>query len=100
MVFEAAQEIAVYAIDECHLLGDDLCGQVWGQSIERVKIQIENSRNRQTYYGALNILEKETEMENRLSSFCTLCPRRKSGRSSLATIEIIITKVLSFWQKL
>lgn len=59
----AAQEIAVYAIDECHLLGDDLCGQVWGQSIERVKIQIENSRNRQTYYGALNILEKEFVLE-------------------------------------
>jgi transposase len=44
--------------DECHLMEGDLSGYVWGRTGERVEIPIENSRNRQTYYGVLNLLTK------------------------------------------
>ncbi|MBO9998079.1 MAG: hypothetical protein J7641_03560 [Cyanobacteria bacterium SID2] len=43
--------LVVYAIDECHLLGIDLCGEVWGRTKERAKIPISNLQYRQTYSG-------------------------------------------------
>jgi transposase len=43
-------------VDECHLLWGDACGYVWGPKGERVEIPIANIRERQTYYGALNLL--------------------------------------------
>ncbi len=47
-------KLAVYLIDECHLLWGDVCGYVWGITQERLEIPITNERKRQTYYGALN----------------------------------------------
>lgn len=43
-------------MDECHLLWGDACGYVWGRRNERTELPIENIRDRQTYYGALNLL--------------------------------------------
>ena len=50
-------QLVVSAIDECHLMGGDIVGEVWGKSKERVEIPINNYQDRQTYYGALNLLE-------------------------------------------
>jgi transposase len=50
-------QLVVYAVDECHLMGGDIVGEAWGKSKERVKIPINNYKDRQTYYGALNLLE-------------------------------------------
>ena len=44
--------------DECHLLWGDCCGFVWGKRHETIAVPISNTRQRQTYYGALNILTK------------------------------------------
>lgn len=33
----------------------DLCGYVWGRTNERIEIPIANQRQKQTYYGALNL---------------------------------------------
>lgn len=52
-----AGKLVVYAIDECHLMGGDIVGQVWGSSEKRVEIPIKNYRDRKTYYGALNLVE-------------------------------------------
>jgi transposase len=41
------------------LLWGDILGYVWGSSKERVKIAIDNDRERQTYYGALNLYSQE-----------------------------------------
>ena len=41
--------------DECHLLWGDVCGYVWGKTNERIEVPITNERERQTYYGALNL---------------------------------------------
>lgn len=56
-------ELVVYAIDECHLMGEDIVGEAWGKSKERVEIPIENYKDRQTYYGALNLLEPDLVLE-------------------------------------
>ena len=41
--------------DEWHLLWGDVCGYVWGKTNERIEVPIVNERERQTYYGALNL---------------------------------------------
>ncbi len=54
-----AKKVAVYAIDEVHLLEGDLISHLWGDSRDRLYIPMMNEKNRQTYYGALNLLEPE-----------------------------------------
>ena len=49
----------VYALDECHLKGDDICNYLWGNSQRREVVLVSDERDRQTYYGALNLLNKE-----------------------------------------
>ncbi|MGB3510179.1 MAG: hypothetical protein WBA93_13265 [Microcoleaceae cyanobacterium] len=49
----------VYAIDECHLMGDDLVVQALGNSKKKVTIPVNNYQDRETYYGALNLLEPD-----------------------------------------
>jgi transposase len=49
----------LYAIDEVHLLEGDLLSHLWGDSKERLHIPIINEKNRQTYYGALDLFQDE-----------------------------------------
>ena len=43
-------------VDECHLLWGDVLGYVWGPRGKRVEVPLLNEAERQTYYGALNLL--------------------------------------------
>ncbi|MCT7953047.1 IS630 family transposase [Ancylothrix sp. C2] len=52
-------EVTVYAVDEVHLLEGDLISHLWGDSQERLKIPIINEKNRQTSYGALDLINQE-----------------------------------------
>jgi hypothetical protein len=52
-------QLVVYAINECHLMGGDIVGEAWGKSKERMKIPINNYKDRPTYYGTLNLLEPD-----------------------------------------
>jgi transposase len=52
-------KLAVFMIDECHLLWGDLLGYVWGKTDMRVEVPIRNQKERQTYYGALDYQTKE-----------------------------------------
>jgi transposase len=45
--------------DECHLLWGDACGLVWGQRTAPIAVPMTNERERQTYYGALNLVTRE-----------------------------------------
>ena len=36
-----------------------MCGYVWGKSSERIEIPIQNQKERQTYFGAVDYLRKE-----------------------------------------
>lgn len=52
-------ELMVFFQDECHLLWGDLCGYVWGKTSERIEVPIVNERQKQTYYGALNLYSQK-----------------------------------------
>lgn len=49
-------------VDECHLLWGDAVGYVWGPRGERVDLPIGNIREKQTYYGAVNLLNGRTSL--------------------------------------
>lgn len=51
----ASGEVLVLAEDESHLVGGDTLGSVWGPRNERIEVPIENVRQRQTYYGVMNL---------------------------------------------
>ncbi len=42
--------------DESHLLWGDVCGMVWGKRNAAIEVAMTNERERQTYYGALNLV--------------------------------------------
>jgi len=52
-------EVIVFAEDECHLLAGDTIGHVWGRCNERTEVPIQNSKQRQTYYGVMNLRNQE-----------------------------------------
>jgi len=52
-------QLAVFFVDECHLMGGDVCGYVWGQTDIRIEIPIKNTKDRQTYFGALDYQTQE-----------------------------------------
>lgn len=45
--------------DECPLVWGDVCGMVWGKRNTPIVVPMTNERQRQTYYGALNLLTQE-----------------------------------------
>ena len=49
--------------DECHLLWGDACGMVWGQRNARIEVSLTHERERQTYYGAVNLLTHEFHLK-------------------------------------
>jgi len=60
---EIAQgELIVLLEDECHLLWGDVGGMVWGKRNAPIVVPLTNERQRQTYYGALNLLTHEVHL--------------------------------------
>ncbi len=49
-----AGRLRAFFVDESHLHWGDACGYAWGRSGQRRTVCIENERQRQTYYGALD----------------------------------------------
>lgn len=49
--------------DECHLVWGDVCGMVWGKRNAPVTVAMTNARQRQTYYGALNLWTHECHLQ-------------------------------------
>jgi transposase len=45
--------------DECHLVWGDVCGYVWGRRNTPITVPMTNERQRQTYYGTVNLLTHE-----------------------------------------
>jgi putative transposase len=52
-------ELCVFMEDECHLSWGDTLGYVWGERNKRIEVPIMNERERQTYYGIIDVYEKE-----------------------------------------
>ena len=51
--------VVILFLDQCHLIWDDARGHAWGPSAKRVEIPMTNFRERQTYYGAIELLQAE-----------------------------------------
>ena len=51
-----AGKTVVYTIDETHLVEGDLVRHLWGDQEKRLKLPLNNPKNRQTYYGALDLI--------------------------------------------
>lgn len=41
------------------MLWGDICGSVWGQTSQRIKVPIVNEKQKQTYYGAIDLQTKK-----------------------------------------
>ena len=52
-------ELCVFMEDECHLLWGDTLGYVWGERNKRIEVPMMNERERQTYYGIIDVYGKE-----------------------------------------
>lgn len=61
-------------MDECHLMSGDLEGYVWGRTNERVSVPIVNERDRQTYYGSVDLLSHQVSLQaqERGNTACTI----------------------------
>jgi hypothetical protein len=51
--------------DECHLLWGDVCGMVWGKRNTPIAVPMPNERQRQTYYGAINLVTRAVHLQER-----------------------------------
>ena len=51
--------LRVLLLDECHLMWRDLSGYVWGKTDRQITVPVFNERNKQTYYGAVDYLERK-----------------------------------------
>lgn len=49
--------------DECHLLWGDVCGYAWGPRGEPIEVPMTNQKQRQTYYGAINGLTRQSHLK-------------------------------------
>jgi transposase len=52
-------EVIVLLEDECHLGWGEVCGLAWGKRNAPIVVPMTNERERQTYYGALNLFTQE-----------------------------------------
>lgn len=59
-------EMIVLLADECHLLWGDCLGYVWGKRGQALEVFMTNERERQTYYGAVNLASREFHLQ----AFC------------------------------
>ena len=95
-------------MDECHLMAGDLEGYVWGTRGVRVEVPIVNERERQTYYGALDLLSKRVFIEAHTAgntantlTYLKFLQRQFEGQRLLLLWDGAITgrtKFASFWR--
>ncbi len=52
-------QLRVFLIDECHLMWGDAIGYVWGKTDQEIAVPVVNEREKQTYYGAVDYIERE-----------------------------------------
>jgi len=79
--------------DECHLLWGDTLGYVWGKTNKKTTVEITNEKQRQTYYGAIDILS---------GSFFLTSEDKGDSRCTINFIEYLLSeldgkKLLLIW---
>jgi putative transposase len=91
----ASGEVVVFAEDECHLVSGDTIGYAWGRRNERTEVPIENAKQRQTYYGVMNLYNQEF--------FLTPC-ERGNGENTVSFMKYLQAlqpnkKMIVLWDK-
>jgi putative transposase len=61
----ARGELIVLLEAEWHLVWGDVCGMVWGKRNTTIRVPVTNERERQTYYGAINLRTKTVHLQER-----------------------------------
>lgn len=79
----ASQELVVFFVDECHLLWGDVCGYVWAKTNERIEVPLLNERQKQTYYGALNLYTQR---------FLVKAYDKGDSHSTIAFLQYLLTQ--------
>lgn len=59
----ASGQVRVLFLDECHWVWGDISGYAWSRRNHRVDVPIASTRERQTYYGALDYLTKQVVVQ-------------------------------------
>ncbi|AFY69204.1 transposase [Thalassoporum mexicanum PCC 7367] len=57
-------QIRVFALDECHTRAGDICGYGWGDRQQRLEVKVDNYRDSQTYFGALDCLNGDLILQS------------------------------------
>jgi transposase len=52
-------QLRVFFIDECHLMWGDAIGYVWGKTDQEITVPVVNQRDKQTYYGAIDYIQRK-----------------------------------------
>jgi hypothetical protein len=75
--------VIVFSEDEAHTLWGDTLGHVWCRENERTEVPIENVKERQTYYGVMNLYNQEFKislmtkaMGKIRSTFLNICKQK------------------------
>ncbi len=85
--------LRVLLLDECHLLSGDTIGYVWGKTDTEIAVPITNEREKQTYYGAVDYLNKELL----LKTYDTANSKNTIDYLSYLLNESPHQKLLIFW---
>lgn len=87
-------ELVVLFVDECHLLWGDICGYVWGKTDQRIEVPVVNERQKQTYFGALNLFTQK---------FLVKADEKGNSESTIAFVEYLRAqfpkcRIAIFWE--
>ncbi len=76
--------------DECHLGWGDIWGMVWGKRNAPIAVPMTNERQRQTYYGAVNLFTRAVHLQEGAAgdgentvAYIQWCQRRYPGKKLL-----------------
>jgi hypothetical protein len=88
-----AGKLRVLLIDECHLMWGDLTGYVWGRTDQEITVPVVNEREKQTYYGAVDYLERKLLLKSY---------DRGNSKNTIDYLQYLLTNsdnpdVLIFW---
>ena len=88
-------ELIVFVQDECHLLWGDTLGYGWSRRNERTTIPIKNIKQRQPYYGVMNLYNQE---------FLVTPYERGNGENTVSFIQYLQAlhpdrKLILIWDK-
>ena len=82
----------MFFLDECHLIGRDICGYVWGKTDMRIEIPLKNEKEKQTSKGAINYRTGKLDFGQKEKIVSVIITLTKSGNVPLSPVNLITEK--------